>query len=143
MSWSSCASVNAIGAIGLACSNAGIGGGLRELADRLGTAAAFGIPLANERGRDPGPAVLRPLRRLAPEPAIAGAIGPLVFFSPLRHELGKFRFGQFCHLKQGDALVTEIAWLPHLFVVRPPFLGASSRARRSHDLIFMLDPALI
>src|SRR6516162_3995447 len=150
MTWSSCASVSAIGAIGLACSsNAGIGGGLRELADRLGTAPALGIPLANERGRDPGPAVLRPLRRLAPEPAIAGAvaeirlIGPLVFFSPLRHELGKLRFGQFCHLKQGDALVPEIAWLPHLFFVRPPFLGARSRARRSHDLILMLDPALI
>src|SRR6516162_1033054 len=116
MTWSSCASVNAIGAIGLACSsNAGIGGGLRELADRLGTAAALGIPFLDECGRDPGPAVARPLRRLAPEPAIAGAvaeirlIGPLVFLSPLRYELGKLRFGQFCHLEKDNALVTEIA----------------------------------
>src|SRR5262249_60104323 len=115
MTWSSCASVNAIGAIGLAFNNGGIGGGLRELADRLGTAAALGIPLLDECGRDPGPPVLRPLRRLAPEPAIASAvaeirlIGPLVFLSPLRYELGKLRFGQFRHLKQRDALITEIA----------------------------------
>src|SRR5215472_8020488 len=94
--WSSCASVNAIGAIGIACSsNAGIGRGLRELANRLGAAAALGIPFLDERGRDPGPAVLRPLRRLAPEPAMAGAvaeirlIGFFVVLSPLRHELGK------------------------------------------------------
>src|SRR5262249_12055496 len=110
MTWASCAAVRAIGAIGLACSNIGIGGGLRELADRLGTAPALGIPLANERSRDPGPAVLRPLRRLAPEPAIAGAvaeirlIGFFVVLAKLRHELGKLRFGQFRHLKQGDAL---------------------------------------
>src|SRR6516162_3969196 len=150
MTWSSCASVKAIGAIGLACSsNAGIGGGLRELADRLSTAPALGIPLANERSRDPGPAVLRPLRRLAPEPAIAGAvaeirlIGFFVVLSPLRHQLGKLRFGQFRHLKKGNALVTEIAWLRHLFFVRPPFFGTRPRARRSHDPIFMLDPALI
>src|SRR5215471_13462974 len=149
MTWSSCASVNAIGAIGLAFNNAGIGGGLCELADRLGTAAALGIPFLDERGRDPGPAVFRPLRRLAPEPAIAGAvaeirlIGFFVFLSPLRHQLRQLRFGQFRHLKQGDALVTEIAWLRHLFFVRPPFFGARSRARPSHDLIFMLDPALI
>src|SRR6516225_6893921 len=150
MTWSSCASVKAIGAIGLACSsNAGIGGGLRELANRLGTAAALGIPLLDERGRDPGPAVARPLRRLAPEPAMAGAvaeirlIGLFVFLSPLRNEFGKLRFGQFGNLKQGDALVTEIAWLWHLFFVRPPFFGARSRTRRSHDLIFMLEPALI
>src|SRR5215831_14789912 len=104
--WSSCASVNAIGAIGIACSsNAGIGGRLRELADRLGAAAALGIPFLEERGRDPGPPVLRPLRRLASEPAIASAvaeirlIGPLVFLSPLRYELGKLRFGQFRHLE--------------------------------------------
>src|SRR5215475_6225074 len=102
MTWSSCASVNAIGAIGLACSsNAGIDGGLRELADRLGTTAALGIPFLDECGRDPGPAVLRPLRHLAPEPAMAGAvakiwlIGFFVFLSPLRHHLGKLRFGQF------------------------------------------------
>src|SRR6516225_2010060 len=150
MTWSSCASVNAIGAIGLACSsNAGIGGGLRELADRLGTAAALGIPFLDERGRDPGPAVLRPLRRLAPEPAIAGAvaeirlIGFFVFLSPLRHDLGQLHFGQFRHLKQGDALGTEIAWLRHLFFVRPPFFWARSCARPSHDLISMLEPALI
>src|SRR5262249_55150807 len=149
MTWSSCASVNAIGAIGLACSNARIGGGLRELADRLGTASALGIPFLDKGARDPGPAVLRPLRRLAPEPAMAGAvaeirlIGFFVVLSPLRHEFGKLRFGQFRHLKQGDALVTEIAWLRHLFFVLPPFFGARSRARPSHDLIFMLDPALI
>src|SRR5215831_3368264 len=136
MTWSSCASVNAIGAIGLACSNIGIGGGLRELADRLGTAAALGIPFPDERRRDPSPAVARPLRRLAPEPAIAGAvaeirlIGFLVFFSPLRHQLRQLRFSQFRHLEKGDALVTEIAWLRHLFFIRPPFFGARSRARR-------------
>src|SRR5262249_47902745 len=144
MTWSSCASVNAIGAIGLACSsNAGIGGGLRELADRLGTAAARGIPFIDERGRDPGPTVERPLRRLAPEPAMAGAvakirlIGPFVFLSPLRYELGQLRFSQCHHLKQGDALFTEIVRLRHLFFVYPPFFGARSRARPSHDLIFM------
>src|SRR5215831_12918060 len=149
MTWSSCASVNAIGAIGLACSNIGIGGGLRELADRLCTAAALGIPFPDERGRDPSPAVARPLRRLAPEPAMAGAvaeirlIGLFVLLSPLRYEFGKLRFGQFRHLEKGDAPVTEIAWLRHLFFVLPPFFGATSRARRSHDLVFMLDPALI
>src|SRR6516165_3061321 len=149
MTWSRCASVNATGAIGLAFSDAGIGRGLRELADHLSTAAALGIPLANERARDPGPAVLRPLRRLVPEPAMAGAvaeirlIGLFVFLSPLQHEFGKLRFGQFRHLKQGDALTTEIARLRHSFFVRPPFFGARSRARRSHDPIFMLKPALI
>src|SRR5215472_5245385 len=149
MTWSSCASVNAIGAIGLACSSAGIGGGLRELADRLGTAAALGIPFLDERARDPGPAVVRPLRRLAPEPAMAGAvaeirlIGPLVFLSPPRHQLRQLCFGQFRHLKQGNAFVAEIVWLRHLFFVLPPFFGARSRVRRSHDLIFMLEPALI
>src|SRR5262249_19638724 len=110
MTGSSCASVNAIGAIGLACSNAAIGGGLGELADRLGTGAALGIPFLEECGRDPGPTVLRPLRRLAPEPAMAGAVaeirlvGFFVILSPLRHQLSKLRFGQFRHLKQGDAL---------------------------------------
>src|SRR5262245_36500902 len=142
MTWSSCASVNAIGTIGLACSNAGIGGGLRELADRLGTAAALGIPLANERGRDPGPAVLRPLRRLAPEPAMAGAvaeirlIGFFVVLSPLRHELGKLRFGQFRHLEKGDALVTVIAWLRPLVFVCSTILGAWSCRGRWHDLCY-------
>src|SRR5262245_25028074 len=146
MTWSSCASVSAIGAIGLACSNIGR---LRELADRLGTAAALGIPFPDERGRDPSPAVARPLRRLAPKPAMAGAvaeirlIGLFVFLSPLRHQLGELRFSQFRHLEEGDALVTEIAWLRHLFFVRPPFFGARSGARPSHDLIFMLEPALI
>src|SRR5262249_32859648 len=137
MTWSSCASVRAIGAIGLASSNTRIGGGLRELTDRLGRAAALGIPFLDKRARDPGPAVLRPLRRLAPEPAMAGAvadirlIGLLVFLSPLRHQLRQLRFGQFRHLKQSDALVTEITWLRHLFFIRPPLFGARSRARRS------------
>src|SRR5215831_516694 len=149
MTWSSCASVNAIGAIGLACSNIGIGGGPRELADRLRTAAALGIPFLDERARDPGPAVLRPFRRLAPEPAMARTVAEIrlialfVFLSPIRHQLRQLRFGQFRHLKQSDALVTEIAGLRHLLFVRPPFFGARSRARRSHDLIFMLEPALI
>src|SRR5262245_45443470 len=137
MTWSSCASVNAIGAIGLACSNAGIGGGLRELADRLGTAPALGFPLANERLRDPGPTILRPPGRRAREPCcvsvaqlrVADTIGKsrlarlLVTLSPLRYQLGQLRFGQFRHLKQSDALITEIAWLRHLFFVLPPFFG--------------------
>src|SRR5262245_40085055 len=77
------------------------------------------------------------------QPTEIRLIGLLVFLSPLRHQLRQFRFGQFRHLKQSDALVTEIAWLRHLFFVRPPFFGARSRARRSHDPIFMLEPALI
>src|SRR5262249_33146507 len=60
MTWSSCASVNAIGAIGLACSNIGIGGGLRELADGLGTALMFRGPFLDQRGRNTRPLVVRP-----------------------------------------------------------------------------------
>src|SRR5215471_14415878 len=114
MTWSSCASVNAIGSIGLACSNAGIGGELRELADRLGTAAALGLPFLDERRRDPGPAVFRPLRRLTREPCcvsvarlrVADTMGKsrlarlVVALSPLRYQLGQLRFRQLCHLKQ-------------------------------------------
>src|SRR5262245_38425413 len=124
-------------------------GGLRRLADRLGTAPALGIPFLDERGRDPGPAVLRPLRRLAPEPAMAGAvaeirlIGFFVVLSPLRHELGKLHFGQFRHLEKGDALVTVIAWLRPLVFVCSTILGAWSCRGRWHDLCYMLDPALI
>src|SRR5262245_24432328 len=107
MTWSSCASVNAIGAIGLACGNAGIGRGLRELADRLGTAAPLGIPCLDERGRDPHPTILRLPGRRAREPCcvsvallrVADTIGEsrlarlLVALSPLRHQLSKLRFG--------------------------------------------------
>src|SRR5262245_8504322 len=113
MTWSSCASVNAIGVMGLVCSNAGIGGGLRELADRLGTPAALGIPFLDERARDPGPAVLRPPGRRAREPCcvsvarlrVADTIGKsrlarlLVALSPLRYQLRQLRFRQFRHLK--------------------------------------------
>src|SRR5262249_6683646 len=150
MTWSSCASVNAIGAIGLACSsNAGIGGGGREPAERLCTAGGGGVPLFFARAPGPRPAGVRPLSPPPPRPAPAPAADGtrlhslFVFLSPIRHQLRQLRFGQFRHLKQSDALVTEIAGLRHLLFVRPPFFGARSRARRSHDLIFMLEPALI
>src|SRR2546430_11100901 len=149
MTWSSCASVNAIGAIGLACSNAGIGSGVRELADRLGTAAAAGIPFLDERARDPGPTILRPPGRRAREPCcvsvarlrVADTAGKsrlarlLVTLSPLRYQLGQVRFGPFRHLKPGYAFLTETVRLRHSVFVRPPFFRARSRTCRSHDLI--------
>src|SRR5262249_31141212 len=74
MTWSSCASVNAIGAIGLGCgSNARIGGGLRQLADRLRTAAALRTPFPDARGRGPIPPGARPPCLPCPPPSIAGA----------------------------------------------------------------------
>src|SRR5262249_59043956 len=94
MTWSSCASVNAIGAIGLACSNIGIGGGLRELADGLGTALMFRGPFLDQRVRNTGPLVVR----------------PSTFFSvkPRRKRVALFRVANAVSIPTGLVRVIEV-----------------------------------